>query len=1592
MSKFHGLDCDCCKDKIPGVQEILAKISSILPQSGEVNSDKTVQSLENLAPQLKAYGGIDDLVDVAREFLKSPTETISVEQLKLDDPEKRVGNFKASELSDVPSLDITKILPDLPSKISGFKKLKFSIYPQSMVAEKTMNFGLFSLGIKFIISRKGVSWFPIISNAVDTTEDALSNLQGIKRSEVVSYKTPLNKAKQIARETYPDSPDVMKAVDSSKTIEDFISVTSSLGVQLFEEIDVAEEMRSLVDQKKKEEEAPIYEDEDCGAPNLVPAPFNPVELKTVESDCCGEPASADVAEDITVMQSEVELQEIEKEASSDNNLSDAERDEALNDTNGFLSDVDKASQIMRACAIEKDNAINNYYWYLEASYLNELSLYYAESRSLMVDALRGSFETLLQAREDAIEKSVELKSQENDLLNTTLTRLKEDPFFYYGYTIGATAEPSYVLDIKVSSPTVVSTAGKGEAELQENRVKITQYELFKITNDLTYQQAKSSIDLQYQRNEERIQLLTSQIEDQKSNFALPSFTESQILEFQTFGSLPPTGASSSILANKVRTYKEEFLSYDNPISNQVGFSQDLQLKLFLHPNIVEEARSLFATFSPQQGDVSSYINSIGDGIPLGVGVPFGGIGATTTRLGNFATDVWNKYYNSNRVDLLFTYLEQGYTSPKPQYDVNGNPIGPTRTVKIKSSAGEVEQSVAQSALDLGVNQDIALEFWPALEQKTREKIISLLNSTKESQEYENFLLRLKAAGEMEAKYVYSVNLIFQEFSYTNRSFDSYTNSFNFNQSTINNSLVVNLNNSSFYDGYSNLYKMAYDSLRRFQKSITDKMNQLDDFIELKKQCIADQEKEVEEKAIAFSKKSNGDPGPPGKNKSAYCQSKLGSDPFGLKGFSDCPGITKNCYWREYTKLMQIVSLMPIPDVERLTLRLFRYWPVGIQIPVPSPAPVILPTLASGLPDPFISIPLPIVWKHVITISTPVGLFVTWIGLCGPIPGPYVMYIDENAQACFLVTPKGPISIPAGTLGMTDPEEKSLIDYLSPIKDTFRIPLVPPLDALLMGNSKLKLGDPDDVTSIIDKIQDKIKATADAIPDISFQLGGTASAEFRKKVKAALRNIPPDIQVIQEAFDSIETAIDEVVDNMKISPIKFPKNPKKLITPVIGPAEFLDDINKLKDALVSLGDLGFQIKMISLRAEVKKFVDRELSDPEVKAKFVEINQEIREFEQALALDPIFDEEAILERVRKIKKALKEPVKKVADKITPEMLGFVALITIPIPLPVPCYDDIIIPPLPPYILALMAAIKALPELIDGIPEEALAEALSLSIDLSFPLPTIEDSIYFVINAFLQFVPNLSFPDTESVKALKMAIKSSIQNFFKIKIRLPHPGTLQIVIPPEVIKTAIKTAIKAAFAALVTIVINKLIEASASGDIVTVLAVVAIIKAVLGSDLGDISGNDIKAFIVSSLESIDEALDGVKSIINPILAIGKIDFKSIKEQLFPLPPKIFKADAFLEIGTKELIDAFYPLLRALEQVPIPFPLVLLGCSVTPSRFVLTKIHPFVANEKLPTWEKMSLENIPFVIWLDQLVATAQKQGGLGNSYLAPYWTPDV
>ena len=139
---------------------------------------------------------------------------------------------------------------------------------------------------------------------------------------------------------------------------------------------------------------------------------------------------------------------------------------------------------------------------------------------------------------------------------------------------------------------------------------------------------------------------------------------------------------------------------------------------------------------------------------------------------------------------------------------------------------------------------------------------------------------------------------------------------------------------------------------------------------------------------------------------AETMAKLGKDPLFIRtlGGNDAtlPDMNNPCYWREFAKALNKVSLLPIPD---MTSPLFRYYPINNIIPTPL-----------GV----VMIPVPQKWTPLFTLSTPLGTIVTFITMpvviVGiPLPSVYVLYIAPDGRKYMLAAPNIPfLLIPGGS--------------------------------------------------------------------------------------------------------------------------------------------------------------------------------------------------------------------------------------------------------------------------------------------------------------------------------------------------------------------------------------------------------------------------------------------------------------------------------------------------------------------------------------------------------------------------------------------------
>lgn len=124
--------------------------------------------------------------------------------------------------------------------------------------------------------------------------------------------------------------------------------------------------------------------------------------------------------------------------------------------------------------------------------------------------------------------------------------------------------------------------------------------------------------------------------------------------------------------------------------------------------------------------------------------------------------------------------------------------------------------------------------------------------------------------------------------------------------------------------------------------------------------------------------------------SPYIMSGGGSDGSGdTSGGSDGsgdtsgdPDPTKLDYWRQFSRIATIVNLInPI-----------QHWPIGLLIPTPAK---------------IVRVPMPIIWIPIVVIPVLDFLIVVFIGQCGVVPSPFVLFLDFSSKSAdFIVSLRG----------------------------------------------------------------------------------------------------------------------------------------------------------------------------------------------------------------------------------------------------------------------------------------------------------------------------------------------------------------------------------------------------------------------------------------------------------------------------------------------------------------------------------------------------------------------------------------------------------
>jgi hypothetical protein len=705
----------------------------------------------------------------------------------------------------------------------------------------------------------------------------------------------------------------------------------------------------------------------------------------------------------------------------------------------------------------------------------------------------------------------------------------------------------------------------------------------------------------------------------------------------------------------------------------------------------------------------------------------------------------------------------------------------------------------------------------------------------------------------------------------------------------------------------------------------------------------------------------------------------GSDPLGKVTYKkgnnpQHPDPTKYCYWKEFAKLATIINILPIPSNKPLPPNLFRYWPVGLIVPSPS--------------GPF-NVPLPIIWFALATIPTPLGIFVIFLGQCGILPCPFVLWISVDGEAKFIATLKGkknivsvtgvasntlpPIKITTGTLKLTT-KAINLDKDGNPIKNS-----IPEYDEMENPDSHSS-----SIKDIFDRVMKKINKLEN--PDFS-KLSEMRGLE--KAIDKAKKNgyeIPKDFG-IDEKVKAVEDSVVKLFSKIQFDDICFPKNTEKLNPKPTIVEKVIDTISKAKDLRLPGLTIPAQ-EEIDLKDKLLKQFE---SDPSLKEK--------------VSLDGLSPEDK-----EKKKKDLKEKIKLINAKASenlkkPEVLGVVAAVATGASVNFfnpfvcsPSSDGAKIPPIPGPVFTGIAV---------------LATSIPIAIDLLKDGDINGKSIEEILRSTIdKVIPSLRVPNPSNLSIKHFAVNTGAKLALFSKPPIPNPGPIvrKICIPGGLIKAALEAAILAGISAgLIKLLLqggHAGVNPDGSGDNTGGFLTNSQIQDIINHACDDVihSNNSTGNSASGANSPVPLAIKNLEIKIrnlNPsdikqlLVTLIEGSLKNLEKVLLPLLTAISLLQAFPELNffklpvlevnkgltlvfEKQKLDIAFSELEKLSTVPF--------LAVAAGGEISRALHPLANTDDLPPWERLSIHNILFVVFLDQFCSAARSGGGFQENTLFP------
>ena len=602
--------------------------------------------------------------------------------------------------------------------------------------------------------------------------------------------------------------------------------------------------------------------------------------------------------------------------------------------------------------------------------------------------------------------------------------------------------------------------------------------------------------------------------------------------------------------------------------------------------------------------------------------------------------------------------------------------------------------------------------------------------------------------------------------------------------------------------------------------------------------------------------------------------KLGKDPLAIRtlGGNDgsLPDYTSMCYWREFTKSLNKVSLLPFPDLSGPPPAnlAFRYWPISCILPV-----------GVGLA----LIPLPQKFKPLFVLPTPLGTLVCLLTMPAapigiPLPSVHLFYFAPDTSKYLIASPNFPLLF-------SDPSAKTLkfgfeLDEspasinplgLNPanaykgqfVKGSIQVPVavqaaiekskrLAEIAALIARGeipdilpgayeeilSLLSIPQSKEFSLLVKEFQKDANRQIDrlgdmqttAIENLKIKLQqikqtaldktlGEKDPATREKTRNEINDLLFYSQLtVNDAVAAAQESFEKWFDNIKFGTLTYPKDATK------HNPELPKWAKATLDLIEAYARGEFEIESTTLNKKLKKVISQiDIKKFVKKTEFnLDLEEDLLEFKDALktlakkGIDYLKGDDVDTQIDEGLSKEEQEKQRAAAKAIQENVAKYIKLtkLAVSIPIPVPTFDlakpccSTPPPPEPLIDPAITAAFLLITSLIEALIDSMNADDIIKSLGL--PNGKVSAQIIFdYLDSILASMPEVPFPDPASIIDIyKHTVLPVLTATSLPKAPNPlHSPAIPIIIPLDPI---LKPLIKVAIALLLEAIIKLLFRA--------------------------------------------------------------------------------------------------------------------------------------------------------------------------------------